>query len=375
MDANLDDTGLVRAARDGDNAAFGILITRHRPLVLAVCRRALRDPDLAEDMTQDAILHAMLSLDRLRRPDRFGPWLAGIGLNLCYRQRRHRAREAWSWEAVIGGRLLPEPVDASPALEELAEAAELRRWVGEAVAGLPAGQRAAVTLHYLAGLTQGETAALLGIEPGTVKTRLHKARANLRRSLGRDARNEPERERESAMVAMRVADVGRRRIAGDETPRHFVVLDEVAGSRRLTFWIGAHEATALAMHLEDVSFPRPMTYRLMGGILSAAGGTLREVRVERLEGDVFYAVAVLDGPSGRTEVDARPSDALNLALVLAAPVLVAEPILAAIGYNQGNEPSWQTDEQVEGRAAIAADPQQLWPSRRDEQSSEPEGEP
>lgn len=139
MDARLDDSNPVRAARDGDRAAFGALVIRHRPLVLAVCRRAPRDPDLAEDVTQEAILQAMLSLDRLRRPDRFGPWLAGIGLNLCARLRRQRAREAWSWEAVIGGRLLPEPADLAPAAEDQIEAAALRGWVQAAVAGLPAG--------------------------------------------------------------------------------------------------------------------------------------------------------------------------------------------------------------------------------------------
>lgn len=376
MDARLDDSALVRAAVDGDRAAFGVLVTRHRSLVLGVCWRALGDHELAEDVTQEAILQAMLSLDRLRRPERFGPWLAGIGLNLCYRLRRQRAREGWSWEAVIGGRLLPEPVDPGPAVDDEVEAAALRGWVQAAVAGLPAGQRAAVTLHYLAGLTQAETAALLGIEPGAVKARLHKARTNLRRSLWPITKAELELERGPAMVAMRVADVGRRRIADDDIPRHFVVLEEAAGTRGLAIWMGAHEATSLALHLEDVPFPRPMTYGLMAGLVSAVGGRVREVRIDRLEGDVFYAVAVLEGPTGATEIDARPSDALNLALVLAAPILVAEAILAAIGYERGGEPAWQTGEEVEGRAVIAADLERAWPSGHGAQAAEdPSAEP
>ena len=84
---------------------------------------------------------------------------------------------------MLGGQRLPEPVDATPGPADLAEAAELRAWVHRAVAGLPPGQRAAVILHYLAGLTQAETAAHLGVEVGAIKTRLHKARANLRRTL------------------------------------------------------------------------------------------------------------------------------------------------------------------------------------------------
>src|SRR5688500_10311075 len=104
MDDERDDAALVLAARGGDRGAFGALVARHRPLLLALCRRALGDAAPAEDAAQEAVLQAMLGLDRLRRPDRFGPWLAGIGLNVCRRTLQARTRDAWSWEAVVGGR-------------------------------------------------------------------------------------------------------------------------------------------------------------------------------------------------------------------------------------------------------------------------------
>jgi DNA-directed RNA polymerase specialized sigma24 family protein len=86
------DEDLVQAAKDGDREAFAILLTRHSPLLLGLCRRALRDDGLFEDAAQEAALHAFLSLDRLRRPERFGPWLVGIGLNICRRWQCQRAR-------------------------------------------------------------------------------------------------------------------------------------------------------------------------------------------------------------------------------------------------------------------------------------------
>src|SRR5688500_9535446 len=190
MERDEQDAALVGAARGGDRAAFAALLARHQPLLLAMCRRALGDDDRAEDAVQEAVLQALLSLDRLRQPERFGSWLVGIGLNVCRRWHRGQGRDAWSWEAMLGGRRLPEPVDPTPGPAALIEAAELRVWVQRAVAGLPPGQRAAVVLHYLAGLTQAETAAHLGVEVGTVKTRLHKARLNLRRTLWR---HEPSR--------------------------------------------------------------------------------------------------------------------------------------------------------------------------------------
>jgi RNA polymerase sigma factor (sigma-70 family) len=353
MDRDEQDAALVEAARGGDRAAFAALLARHQSILLAMCRRALEDGDRAEDAAQEAILQALLSLDRLRQPERFGSWLVGIGLNVCRRWHRDQGRDAWSWEAMLGGRRLPEPIDPEPGPEALAVAADLQGWIDRAVAGLPPGQRAAVMLHYLAGLTQAETAAHLGVEVGTVKTRLHKARASLRRSLWQYEPPRISTEGGPAMVEVQVLDVRRRRAKEGLASRHFVVLGEVGGERRFPIWIGEAEATALALHLDRVSMPRPLTYAFAAQVLKAAGGQLREVRIDRLVGDVFYATAVVAGPEGEREVDARPSDALNLALVLGAPIRASADVLAASGDCVIDEWS-RRDELTDGAAVIAA---------------------
>ena len=125
-------------------------------------------------------------------------------------------------------------------------------------------------------------------------------------------------------VPMQVADI---RDTGGDDPRasHVVVLEEQGGARRLPIWIGAAEATTLARRVHEVATPRPDTYRFTADLLEAAGARLREVRVMRLAEMIFYAQAVLkDGAT----VDARPSDAINLALVAGAPVLVEDAVLA-----------------------------------------------
>jgi bifunctional DNase/RNase len=189
-------------------------------------------------------------------------------------------------------------------------AREIARRLHDAIDALPKGQREAVTLYYLAGLSQAEAAAYLRIPPGAVKTRLHKARATLRVRLRPLIQ-------EHAMVQMQVTDVRR---AGEH---HILIL--AGDGRELKIWVGEPEATSIAVALEAVELPRPTSYDLTAALLKAGGTAVRDVRVSRLAERTFYAEVVLaDG----TEVDARPSDAINLALVTGAPILISEDVLA-----------------------------------------------
>jgi hypothetical protein len=117
------------------------------------------------------------------------------------------------------------------------------------------------------------------------------------------------------------------------------VLAERDGPRRLPIWVGPVEATVLALSLQAVEMPRPMTYQMAVGLLDACGSRVSEVRITRLAGEVFYAVVVVDGPAGRREVDARPSDAVNLALVTGTPILADGALLDDPRGDRGDE--WQ----------------------------------
>ena len=322
----MDDAALVRLARAGDQRAFTELVARHRPMLVGLCRRQLGDPGLAEDAAQEAVLKAMVGLDRLERPERFGAWLGGIGLNVCRRWRRDQAREDWSLAALTGGRALPDPVPTEPAAA--AEAAAAARRVRRAVGRLPAGQRAAVVLFYLVGMAHREVAAALGIGVGAVKTRLHKGRAALREELAAWWREDDMATTTTGPVTMRVTEVRRQPGEGGRPEKMAILLAEEAGERRLCIWVGAFEATQVAFALEGTELPRPMAYQFMTSLLEATGSRLAEARVTRLDDGTFYGVAVVDGPAGTRVVDARPSDILNLALLTGAPIRVDPDVLA-----------------------------------------------
>lgn len=317
----VDDAELVQSAREGDREVLAVLLDRHRATLLALCQRMVGDPFLAEDAAQEAALQALLGLDRLHQAERFGPWLCGIGLNICRRWVRDRARHS-PFDELLGGRTIDVPEGAAdPA--SLAEAHELSALVQGAVASIPAGQRSAVLLFYLSGLTGPEVAAALGVEVGSVKTRLHKARRTLRRQL-QSVWTEDHAMGEQS-IKMQVTEV---RVTGEGAEEKYIVLlEEVEGRRRLPIWVGRAEGTAIALQLDRVETPRPLTFALTASLVRALEGTLREVRLTRLADDVFYAVATVEGPMGRRQVDARPSDALALALAMGAPVLADAAVL------------------------------------------------
>jgi hypothetical protein len=115
-------------------------------------------------------------------------------------------------------------------------------------------------------------------------------------------------------------------------PQYYIMLTETGGDRRMWIGVGKAEATALALSLSRVEFPRPQTYQFTAALLAASGGRLREVRITSLTDDVFYAQAVL---ASGTVVDARPSDAVNLAAVSDAPVYVAAGLLERFAQDAG----------------------------------------
>jgi bifunctional DNase/RNase len=119
---------------------------------------------------------------------------------------------------------------------------------------------------------------------------------------------------------MPVSDV--RRVTHSGQDHHVVLLREPESGRRLPIWIGREHALELALRLlgHGSDLARPLGSDLSARLVQALGGSLREVRIDRLTQGTYYAVIVVEGLHGAVEVDARPSDALALALVVGAPV-------------------------------------------------------
>lgn len=326
------DAELVGRAADGDQGAFGCLVARHRALALHLSKSVLRDDARADDAVQEALLVAWLNLARLHNAERFGSWLAGIALRVCHRWLRQERMQSWSLDALLGGRMHVEPIDCGPSPQQVIEQAQLAEHVRVAVRQLPAGQRSVVVLFYLAGLSHIEIAELLSIQPGAVKTRLHKARGRLREMLADTWREEyMTTDTSSDFVNVHVQDVCAVRTGGGAGERRLVLLSETHGQRTLPIWIGAFEGDAIAIGLVGAQAARPLTFAFAARLLEAAGGRVNEVRIARLVNETYYAQVVIDSPAGIHVVDSRPSDAIALAIEMGAPIRVAAIVMEEAG--------------------------------------------
>ena len=171
------DVELVEFAREGDRPAFDELLRRHDDRMRGLAYRLMADRYAMDDALQEAYLKAFKGLHRFRAGSDFGTWLYRITYNSCIDELRKRKRVPLS---------LVDPIDPEsrrPGPERIVSASETVR---SALAELPVDQRVTVVLVDGEGFDHREAAEILGVAPGTVASRLHRARAALRRILGED---------------------------------------------------------------------------------------------------------------------------------------------------------------------------------------------
>jgi bifunctional DNase/RNase len=106
-----------------------------------------------------------------------------------------------------------------------------------------------------------------------------------------------------------------------------IILRDRDGQRVLPIWVGIFEANAIALQMENIATPRPMTHDLLRNVIHDLNGTVRKIVVSDLKDNTFYALIYVETPTETVAVDARPSDAIALALRTQAPIFVEESVI------------------------------------------------
>lgn len=142
-----------------------------------------------------------------------------------------------------------------------------------------------------------------------------------------DERNENETRESDREIPMEVEMTIRGLLMDPVTQMPIVILKDVAGDSVLPIWVGVYEANAIALEMEKVSTPRPMTHDLIKNVLTGLETQVHKVVVTELREDTFYALIWLERGGEVVSIDSRPSDALALALRVDCPIFVDDLVL------------------------------------------------
>jgi len=187
------DEDLIRGyLESGDQTLFAELVRRHQNPVYAMCVRLLGSTSMAEEVAQDVFVAVYRNLDRFRGEARFRTWLYRVVVNHCknkqaYLARRHHKRhESMDKPTELEeGSVMRELPSPNPGPEDATLAAERRRIMEKGLAQLGEEHRTVIVMADLQGMPYGEIAETLGVKTGTVKSRLHRARVELKNLVGR----------------------------------------------------------------------------------------------------------------------------------------------------------------------------------------------
>lgn len=188
-DATADEPGdsvLFDRFRQGDAAAFEVLLRRHRRAVHQFILRYLRDPQQADDLFQDVFLRVVASADHFRGESKFSTWVFSIARNLCVdaaRRASHRRHVSLDQSGGDGPALVERIASATRPADRQMLSRQIRVRVEEALAALPAEQREVFLLRETHHLQFGEIAAIVGAPENTVKSRMRYALERLQEAL------------------------------------------------------------------------------------------------------------------------------------------------------------------------------------------------
>ena len=183
--SSLTDVDVVRRVRDGETALFEVLMRRHNQRVYRVARAVLKDEAEVEDVMQQAYINAFTHLHQFESRAEFSTWLTRIVLNEAFarRQKMRRVESVSTYVSEGDGAGVESMSAPQPDPERQAYAQELRQVLEAAVDELPENYRTVFILRDVEGLSTSATGAGLGLGDEAVKTRLHRARSMIRRSV------------------------------------------------------------------------------------------------------------------------------------------------------------------------------------------------
>ncbi len=177
------DIALISRFKNGDNSAFEEIVVKYKDKIYNLCRHMLRDPQNAEDAAQDVFLKAYQALPKFKPEASLYTWLYRIAANTCIDYKRKPIWESIFGNSEEGERLVHDRASDAPSPEQLYQSKEIDRALQEGLAKLSPKLRAIIVLKEMEELSYEEIAETLEISMGTVKSRIARAREELKKAM------------------------------------------------------------------------------------------------------------------------------------------------------------------------------------------------
>lgn len=341
----LSDASLIESTLAGNGDAFGVLFERYLSMAQNIAQGIVHDRAVAEDLAQDAMLQAYLSLGNLEEPARYASWLHGIVRNLSHSYLRRQSRTAHieerdsdDWQVVDASlcsftRTGRDPVRA---LVRKTQQESVRM----AIERLAPKRRSAAALFYLEQMSVREIARATNASETAIKSRLHQARKQLQIQLA-PLYIDLNRWHENKLANERPVKIERVHTMIKIDSVHVLQIDDLEHTiicflaqeqkRYLQIWVDTEFGRTLQIILNGDKTDRPITHNTMYQMLALVDAGVESVEVSALKDKTFYAVININSNGSTKQLDARPSDAVTLALIAEAPIYVANDVIEQAG--------------------------------------------
>lgn len=186
----MEERELIRRAQGGDVAAFEQLINEHQKRIFSIAYRVAGNPDDAADMAQEVLVKIFKNINKFKGDSKFSTWIYRVATNTCLdelkRLKRHKAYSLDQELETEDGAVSVDVEDTAPTPEQSAERKAIRSAVNSAIAKLGEEHKKVIILRDIQGFSYEEIAKMLNCSDGTVKSRISRARAQLKKILSQD---------------------------------------------------------------------------------------------------------------------------------------------------------------------------------------------
>ncbi len=183
----LSEQDLIKSAQAGNAVAFEQLIAEHQKRIFSIAYRIAGNQEDASDMAQEVLIKIFRNLKNFRGDSKFSTWLYRVATTTCLdEQKKMRRHTAYSLDETLeteDGNVAPEPVDTGPTPEESLERKAMRQAIHQAIGKLKEEHKKVILLREVQGLSYEEIAQVLNCSEGTVKSRINRARDQLKKIL------------------------------------------------------------------------------------------------------------------------------------------------------------------------------------------------